>query len=112
MHFAERNLKQYLTYWPPVTNNVTNAFGHASLGTPRIITGRWEERTQTIRKPNGDEFVSQIEVLVSEDVEAEGYLVLGQYTDEASPIRAAREIADFRKTPDLRNLGYERRAYL
>jgi hypothetical protein len=39
-------------------------------------------------------------------------LAQGDLTTEVTPPEGALEIQDFRTTPDLRNLGHERRAYL
>lgn len=112
VHFTQRNLNQDITYWPPANGGQTNDFGHATHTAPILIKGRWEDRTQSIRRPNGEEVTSSAEVLVDRDLELAGYIVQGDATSSPKPTAMAREIQDFRKTPDLRNLGYERRVYL
>lgn len=112
MGFGNRSLIQEITYWAPQAGGASNDFGHATLAAPVKIYGRWENREQLIRKPNGDEAVSVAEVWVDTDVDINGYLVLGDYTGESSPVAAAREIQDYRTNPDLRNLETERRAFL
>lgn len=111
-HFIRRNLNQDITYWPPENGSQTNDFGHATFDGGILIKGRWEDRVQNIRKPNGDEVVSMAEVMVDTDVEVDGYLALGDYTSQDTPTEGAREIQDVRKTPDLRNLATEIRAFL
>ena len=112
MHFTQRNLHEDITYWPP-SSGQTNDFGHALLGGPVLLKGRWEQKSQQVRKNNGDEFTSAAEVLLSADVETSGYLIQGDFTTtNAVPTREAWEIQEFRKTSDLRNLGYDRRAFL
>lgn len=106
---AARNLHQDITYWPP---GVENEFGHASYGTPVLVKGRWQAKNQQIRRATGEEIVSSAEVFVDRDVAISGFLAVGNHTAQSSPVSDAREIQDFRTTPDLRNLESERRAYL
>lgn len=111
-HFTQRNLRQDLTYWAPSASGITNDYGHAIPQAPTLIKGRWEDKVQQVRKPNGDEFIAQSEVLVDRDLEVGGHLALGDQTASSTPSSGAWEIQEFRKSPDLRNLGHERRAYL
>jgi hypothetical protein len=111
--FVNRNLNQDITYWPRANGQATNDFGHANLGAPILIKGRWEDKTQQIRKPNNDEVVSSAEVLVDRDLELGAYLAKGDRVALGAAVpEDAYEIQDFRSTPDLRNLATERRAYL
>jgi hypothetical protein len=111
MHFTQKNLHQDITYWPP--SGGQNEFGHAIMGTPEVIKGRWENMNQQIRKPSGEEVMSRAEVFVDRDLQISGFLAQGDQTAAADYIAAgALEIQDFRTTPDLRNLDSERRAYL
>jgi hypothetical protein len=109
MHFAQKNLRQDITYWPPSAQNI---YGHASSGEPILIKGRWENMNQQIRKASGEEVMSRAEVFVDRDLSISGFLAQGDLTTEVTPPEGALEIQDFRTTPDLRNLGHERRAYL
>ena len=112
-HFAQRNLRQTITYWGVLNNPTTNEFGHPTMEAPITIAGRWEDKVQQIRLNNGEEVTSSAEVLVDRDLEVGGYIALGDQTAAGSvPIEDAREIQAFSITPDLRNLGSERRAYL
>lgn len=110
-HFTSRNLIQDITYWQPANGGATNDFGHSDQMQGVLIKGRWEDRTQQIRKPNGEEIASMAEVFVDRDVAIGGFLALGDHSGGAL-LPGAQEIQDVRKIPDLRNLATERRAYL
>lgn len=112
--FTSRALTQDITYWPPSVDGLTNDFGHPIFSTPIVIKGRWEDKVQQIRRPNGDEVVSMAEVFVDRDVDESGYLAQGDHTDEVDPeaFSGAREIQSVITTPDFRNLDHERRAFL
>lgn len=109
MHFTQRHLNQELTYWAPTA---PNRYGQPGFAPPQLIKGRWQVSNQQVRKANGEEIVSRAEVFVDRDLENGGMLAEGDHLSEATPIEGAQEIQDFRITPDLRNLGSERRAYL
>lgn len=111
--FTSRSLLEDITYWPP-TSGATNDFGHPIFVTPVLITGRWEDKLQQIRKANGEEVTSSTMVYVDRDLDISGYLAQGDLTDEVSPlvIDGAKEIQATMTTPDLRNLDHERIAYL
>lgn len=111
-HFTQRNLRQDITYWAPAYGGATNDFGHTTPQPPTLIKGRWEDKVQQVRKSNGDEIISMAEVLVDRDLEVGGFLILGDSTASSTPVSGSQEVQEFRKTPDLRNLGHERRAYL
>lgn len=109
MHFAIKNLHQDITYWAPTANN---EYGHAGFAAPVLIKGRWQDKVQQVRKPNGEEVTSSAEVFVDRDVADSGYLMLGDQTAQATPPEGAREIQSYASVPDLRNLDSERKAYL
>lgn len=109
MHFALRNLNQEVTYWAP---GAQNEFGHAQASAPIKIRARWEEKTQQVLKPNGEEVTSGTEVIVDRDLAIAGFLMLGDQTGQATPPAGAREIQNFTSQPDLRNLESLRKAFL
>lgn len=110
MHFAQRNLRQDITYWPP---SAQNEYGHAGYGAPILLKGRWEGKVQQVRTPSGEEVTSTAQVFLDSDVAISGFLAPGDLTDQNTPpADVAYEIQNFMATPDLRNLGTERRAYL
>lgn len=110
-HFTTRNLFEEITYWAPTSNVASNAFGHAPTSIGVLIKGRWQDKEQLIRRANGEEIISMAEVFVDRDVMINGFLLRGDYAGQALQATAT-EIQDFRKTPDFRNLGHERRAFL
>jgi hypothetical protein len=111
MHFGQRNLIQDITYWAPDSSGATNDFGQAITGNGVLIKGRWEAKVQQIRNPQGDEVTSTSEVYVDRDVAIGGFLKEGDFA--GSPLETdAQEIQNLLTTPDLRNLGTERRAFL
>jgi hypothetical protein len=112
-HFTQRNLPQDITYWPLANGVVTNDFGHADTAAPILIKGRWEAKTQQVRRADGEEVVSTTQVFVDRDVQISGYLALGDHTTgNPPPTEEAQEIQAFNTTPDLRSLGKERVVYL
>lgn len=110
---ASRNLKQTITYWAPAA---LNDWGQKGFSAPKKILGRWTEGRETITRSGGEEYISKAVVFVSQDVEQNGYLALGDFFSNAvanpTLVDAAYEIQAYRATPDLRNLEQERKAYL
>jgi hypothetical protein len=112
MHFAIRNLQQDITYWAPGAQNV---YGQTAPAAPVLLKGRWMDKIQQVRRPNGEEVTSGAEVLLNADVAVSGFLMLGDQTAHATPpggLDGAMEIQNFSKEPDLRNLESQRKAYL
>lgn len=110
MNPADRNLKADLTYWAP---GAQNDYSVVTFAAPKRIRGRWQDHVLQITKPNGDEAISRAVAFVDRDVVVGGYLAEGDQTHAADPhLAGAYEIQAFQRTPDLRNLSTERRAYL
>lgn len=111
MAFPQNNLLQDITYWAPPSNGETNDFGQPVVASGVVIKGRWENKVQQIRRLDGQEVVSSTQVYVDRDVAVSGFLKLGSFFGQ--PVASdATEIQSFQSTPDLRNLGQERKAYL
>lgn len=109
MHFAQKNLRQDITYWGP---GVQNLYGQAAPAAPILIKGRWQDKIQQVVSMSGEEVTSSAEVYVDREVAISGFLVLGDQTDQPTPTDDAREIRNYSSMPDLRTLGAERKAYL
>lgn len=109
MHFAQRNLRQDLTYWGP---GALNKYGQQDSIAPVLIKGRWQDKIQQVATMSGEEVTSKAEVFVDRDVAVSGFLALGDHTNSPTPTEGALEIQNFSLIPDLRNLGSERKAYL
>lgn len=110
MSYITRNLKQKATYWAPTG---VDDFGNQTFAAPITLNCRWEGRTELFIDIDGKEQRSAARVYVNQDVLVGGYLFEG-VTTVADPktIKAAREIRDFRKIPNLRATEFERRALL
>ena len=109
MSFIQANLHQDVTYWGP---GEQNRYGSVDYVAPIKLKGRWEAKTEQIRKPNGDLVTSTSQVYLSAPVAEGGYLILGDHTASPTPTGGAQEVQGYQETPDLRNLDSERKAYL
>ena len=104
-----RHLKQDVTHWA----STPNGYGGYSFTGPNALKGRWEDKRELIRDSQGNEVVSQSIVYLSADIEPEDYLFLGTSTDpDPTTVPLATRVIQFDKTPDLRLVTYERKAYL
>lgn len=107
---TQSSRNQDITYWGPVSENKFNEGVYAA---PILIRGRWEERSELVRTPDGQDITSQAVVFVASDVEIDGYLAAGDYTAVNDPLIAgAIQIRAYVIIPNLRNNANERRAYL
>lgn len=110
MSFVTRNLKQDVTYWSPSS---FDQFGNQVWGTPAVIKGRWEDRTDLFIIETGEEVRSRARVYLNSDVVVGGYLFLGvSSSTDPGTVTGAREIRDFRKIPTITADLFERRALL
>lgn len=102
--------RQTATYWASPSKD---GYGGYSYSAPAILAVRWEERQEEFTDPEGKLNVSKAIVYVPEDVSVGGYLLLGSSIAAApGDEHEAYVIKQFAKTPDLRNLFNERRAFL
>jgi len=105
----DRRFPSAITYWAATPDG----YGGYTFTSPVAMTGRWENKTERTVDSNGVEIVCRSVVYLSADVAVEGFLYLGTSTS-ASPlsVTGAQQIRRFDKTPDLRNVTYERKAIL
>jgi len=101
-----------VTHWVATPNG----FGGYTFALPNTLDGRWEEKNILFKSDEGREEISEAIAYLSGDVLTEDYLMLGD-TSEADPLnltgnKRAFRVQRFDKTPDLRVLSYERKAYL
>lgn len=110
MDFLTFGLTQVLTVWRATG---IDGFNKPSFSAPEQLNCRWEERSEKIQAGDGTEILSRARVFVSEDVALGDYFALGVY-EETDPISTpgAWRIRDFRKTPSLDGLSFERKAFL
>jgi hypothetical protein len=93
-----------------------DGFGGYAFALPTVLDGRWEDVTETFMSDDGRETISKAVAYLSADVLTEDYLMLGE-TSEADPTnltdgKVAHRVERFDKIPDVRNLSFERKAYM
>lgn len=120
--FISSKCVQIAVYWGTPVND---GYGGYTYATPIEIACRWEDKTQILGTQVGGEVTGGIElsraiVWVTQDVEEEGYLYLGNL-DDLSPeelsnpklIETAYIIKRFEKTPALGSTDqFLRKAFL
>lgn len=101
--------KQQMTYWAASGND---GFGGKAFSAPVLLMCRYELRQDIARNAVGEEVVARSRAWVPSDVVEGGYLALGDQTASADPtvVSGAEEIVAFIKIPDIKSMGYERRA--
>lgn len=112
----KRMCKQTAVYWASPVNNGTGGFTHDD---PVEIKVRWEDKNEIVMDSKGQEFTSQAEVFVRQDVDELGYLFLGSLDDldsdeEDNPISIDRayQIKKFHKIPDTKGREFMRKVWL
>lgn len=101
-----------VTHWV----STPDGFGGYTFALPVILDGRWEDKTEKFMTDDGRETISKAIAYLSADVLTEDYLMFGE-TSEADPTnltdgKIAYPVEGFDKIPDVRNLSFERKAYL
>ena len=116
-----RNLKQTAVYWAP---SGKDGYGGYTFADPVELSPdesngvRWEKTQKLFIDPLGEERLSQSQVYLAQDVALGGYLYLGDLDDIASSVTGpedvsgAYKIQQFDKIPDLKAIGFLRRAWL
>ena len=109
-NYIQRNLLQNASYWEP---GAQDGFGGKTWSAPVVIKCRWEDKQELYIDNQGNETRSDATVYVKIDLELGGYLFKG-ITAALTPnaVVDAREIVDFRSTPDLHNRLVERKLLL
>jgi len=108
MSIFSRNLKQCITHWVAKPNS----YGGNSFTAPRELRGRWEDTNLLFRLPSGEEQVSTSIIYLEEDVAIGDYLLLGSSSSEDPIAVGAKQIKQYMKQPDLRNLEQMRKAII
>ena len=101
----ERLTVQTAVYWANPSND---GFGGTNYDVPVEIACRWVERPRRTTDDNGLEVVSEAEIMVTQDVEQDGLLFLGELTDltqsekdNPEQVEDARKIQSVDKAPLL-----------
>jgi hypothetical protein len=109
MSVLKRNLKQDATHW-----TVTPAdFGGATYGSPIVLGCRWEDKAVLFRDAQGEEVTSDAVVYLAADVAVGDFLFLGvSVATDPTTLSGSRRVRQFHRTPDLRAMSFERKAFL
>ena len=115
--FIESVAVQTAVYWGSPT---PNGYGGSTYDDPVEISCRWDGTTQLVTNNQGKEVVSKAEILLTQDVDEDGYLYLGALSgltiaQKANPetIDAAWKIVRFDKTPLFQSTDeFVQKAYL
>ncbi len=76
----ERNLRQTATYWGPGVG--TDIYGAQAFAEPVQLNCRWEDTAELFIDKTGVEVASKSKVFFADDISLEGYLYLGESTEE------------------------------
>jgi len=102
------------TYWPPSS---ISAMGDKVVGSPVATKVRWEDCNQMMIGPKGEQIISKARVFTLIDMAINGYLALGDYTDDPNAtdpalLDTAFLVFSFVKVPSISGNEYERQALL
>ncbi len=109
--FPGRHLNATITRWRYLGSDGVGGFLFAA---PYVIQGRWEDRVELFRKPEGDEAASNAICYTSEDTAVGDYLVEGDYTDTADPldVSGAQRVLQRNRMTDLRAMNMHYKAFM
>ena len=110
------NCRETCVYWG---NPINDGEGGFTFDDPVEISCRWEGIYQVVSDKDGITMTSRAVVYVTQDVDEEGMLYFGTLSDlssneEDNPklIAKAFIIKRFQKMPDLKGIGFLRKAFL
>jgi hypothetical protein len=114
MSIISKVRRQTCVYWPRAG---FSEFGYPKFGSARELSCRWDDQTEEIIAADGTRRLSQAQVMVGEDLQVGGFLMLGtlaDVTDFVSPSNnsGAWEIVRLTKNPNMRATEFLRIAYL
>lgn len=100
-------------YWAPAAPHANgNRYGDRSFADPIEIDCRWEDKTELIQLPNGEQFTSKSTVYVDLDLALGGILWHGLLVAVPSEPPRASTIQHKMTIPKLRNTEILRAVYL
>ena len=114
MSLITRMRKQKCVYW---AYSGTNEFGVKQVGSPVLISCRWEDKSEEFLDNKGERQISNAIVYVDRDTPVGGILMLGTLSDITDSIDikendGAWEIRKFNKEPNIKATEFLRTAYL
>ena len=112
MDYMDWFANQKCVYWPPESTESASADAYDDYGKPKVslqpveIDCRWSDKVEKFINAAGDDVMSNAIVLVTQDIEVGGILMLGEITDivDEQVIKNnpnTWEIRRFDKTPDI-----------
>lgn len=112
-----RNLNQEVTRWP---NTGSDGFGGFTFGSPLVHAGRWEDKAEMFRDPQGREITSSAICYVDGviDIDVGDFLAEGNHLGVANPLAAnasetvARRVEQSHRTTNLRNMQSLRKVFM
>lgn len=109
MSFLTYGLAQTLTFWE-LTG--VDGYNQPQFASPVSRVCRWEERTERLQNNEGQEVLARSRIFLDADMKIGDYVALGTVAG-ADPrvIPQARAVIEFRKTPSLDGLSFERKSY-
>lgn len=107
------NLARYfihtITHWP----TEPNGFGGFTYGAPVTYNARWEDKREKYLNKGGEEVISRAVVYMSEDLDIDDYIALGDHSAVDDPTTVdSFLIGGIGSSPDLRGLNYLRKVFL
>jgi hypothetical protein len=111
------NCRQTAVYWGNPTND---GYGGFTFDSPVEIVCRWEDKKQIIPSEGGEELVSRTQVYVTQVLDEQGNLYLGELadldsdeTDDPALVSSAYRIMTFNSIPSLHDpTAIEYKAFL
>ena len=101
--FIKKVCKQTAVYWG---TPVKDGYGNYTFADPVEIKCRWEDKITIITGQNGEQEICSASVLVYQDLDAHGWIMLGRLTDipagvldTPKAVDGAHEILYFSKIP-------------
>lgn len=115
--FIKKVCVQTAVYWAPVA---ATGYGGFTFDEPVEIQVRWDEKTAVVTALNGQEFICDVAVLVTQDLKPHGYLFLGMINDldsgqmeDPMTVPMAFPIVVWEKIPMIKSTReFVRKAYL
>lgn len=106
--FIKKVCVQTAVYWG---NSQPDGYGGTTFDTAVEIKCRWEDKLRVVADKNGKEYHQRAELLVTQDVDVEGWLYLGTLNDFDSDvditnpvgIQGAYQIMGVDKSPLIRS---------
>ena len=110
MGFAHK-LNQDVTHWP-ITGS--DGYGGFTFGTPVLLKGRWEERSELFIDVDQEENMSRVIAYFNTDLDTGDFLALGDLTATVDPttLDVAFRIRQYGKVTDLRAVQALRKVWL